>query len=77
MFLFSTQYLYWVRLSCIEHTDLFNDRIIDPKYVYDFLKTFVTTVDPPENVVKNFKVPLLDFSNYQLSVPSLFSNRKK
>ena len=61
--------MYWVRLSCIEHTDLFNDRIIDPKYVYDFLKTFVTTVDPPENVVKNLESPAVRFQQLSAKRP--------
>ena len=59
-------------MSCMEHTALFQDRMIDPDYMYDFLKTVATTEKSPEQIVNGLESPALNSSNYQLSVPSLF-----
>ena len=45
----------WVRMSCMEHTALFQDRMIDPDYMYDFLKTVATTEKSPEQIVNEFR----------------------
>ena len=51
----------WVRMSCMEHTALFQDRIIDPEYMYDFLKIFATTEKSPEQIVNSLESPALRF----------------
>ena len=59
----------WVRMSCMEHTALFQDRIIDPDYMYDFLKTVATTEKPPEQIVNDLESPALRFQQLSTERP--------
>lgn len=53
--------IYWARLSCIEHTELLKDQIIDPDYVFDFLSSLVTSETPPEEIINNIESPARRF----------------
>ena len=59
----------WVRMSCMEHTALFQDRMIDPDYMYDFLKTVATTEKSPEQIVNSLESPALRFQQLSAERP--------
>ncbi len=59
----------WVRMSCMEHTSLFQDRMIDPDYMYDFLKTVATTEKSPEQIVNDLESPALRFQQLSAERP--------
>ena len=59
----------WVRMSCMEHTALFQDRMIDPDYMYDFLKTVATTEKSPEQIVNSLESPALRFQQLSTERP--------
>ena len=59
----------WVRMSCMEHTALFQDRMIDPDYMYDFLKTVATTEKSPEQIVNGLESPALRFQQLSTERP--------
>ena len=59
----------WVRMSCMEHTALFQDRMIDPDYMYDFLKTVATTEKSPEQIVNRLESPALRFQQLSAERP--------
>ena len=59
----------WVRMSCMEHTALFQDRMIDPDYMYDFLKTVATTEKSPEQIVNDLESPAIRFQQLATERP--------
>jgi glycosyltransferase involved in cell wall biosynthesis len=49
------QQMDYVRICCLEHKDLLKDYILDPEYVYQFLKILVTTEKSPEQIVASLE----------------------
>ncbi|MGG1399781.1 glycosyltransferase [Bacillus salipaludis] len=74
------QQMDYVRICCLEHQSLFKDHILDPEYIYEFLKILVTTEKSPEQIIVSLentedkfkklgeKRPILLLGSLQVSV---------